>query len=150
MQAQYVADRSSRTCTNATSESQASALHLAACQYAGAWAMLHAGRTQAALTSHKGRGGNGCALFLIEEPRSRGCRRAPRSFLHWALWRLPQHARPSRKKLYTWTNRQLRLNQPTPASTSNENGRATGAQPRPALFLWDARRSEAKHCTRQA
>lgn len=135
MQTQYVADRSSSIHAIATSESQAMGLLRFACQMRGPWAMLYAGRTQAALTSHKGQGGNGCCPAPKEEPRSRGCRRAPRSFLHWALWRLPQHARPSRKKWFMWTNRLFRLSQPIPASTSNLIGRASGAQPRPALFL---------------
>lgn len=135
MQAQYVADRSSSDHAIATSTSQAVPLVLGACQNRGAWAMVCPGRTQAVLTSHTGRGGNGCAQVLNEELRSRGCRRARRLFWHWVLWRSPQLVRPRKKKWFMWTSQRLRLNQPTPASTSNLIGRAFGAMPRPALFL---------------
>lgn len=83
-------------------------------------------RTQAVLTSGRGRNTELSVLPTLQETRSRGCQRAPRQFLPFAQLPSWPHVHQSKKKLSTWKS-QSRLSQSTRANTSNSWGQAVAA-----------------------
>ena len=105
-----------------------------ACQRPADSATVRAGRLKPTFFARRGRGIATAVLTPPQEYRSRGCRRARTLFWRWqwsVLWPLAQ-----RKKslLFMWTN-PFRSNRPTPASTSNQTGRARPVnRPAPARF----------------
>ncbi len=111
------------------------------CQFRSLWAIVHAGRTQAAFTSHKG----AAQSTLPANKWSRGCRALKSPFWHCA-WLPSWPLAPSRKKKsFTSTSRPFRPSLSTPANTSKFKGRALWAVlARPALFLSAPRRRSAK------
>lgn len=106
-----------------------------ACQSMYLWAIVHAGRIQATLTSMKG----AAQSTSRSEKWSRGCR-APRSpFWHFVWLPLWQLAPRKPKKSFTlMTAQPLPPSRPIPANTSKTIGRAGRAwMPAPALFMSD-------------
>ncbi len=101
------------------------------CQSAALWAKLREGRVKMACPSKWGRGDALSSLAPAQEYRSRGCRRARTLF--WRSQWLPSWQLAPRKKkpLFMWMSR-FRLSLPTPASTSNRNGRAHSNRMPPA------------------
>ncbi len=130
---------------------QAMAFPHFACQFRALWAIVNAGRTQAALTSKKG----AAQSTLSENKWSRGCRALKSPFLHCAWlpsWRL---APKKQKKSCTSISRLSLPSLSIPASTSKTKGRALWAGlARPALFLSASRVVSAEvlplHCARFA
>jgi len=116
---------------------QAAVLGDFSCQSGVLWAIVHAGRTQAAFASRWG----SAQCTALQKYRSRGCR-APRSPFWPFAWLPSWLAAPRKKKSFTWTSRRLRPSRFTPVNTSKTEGRACGAMPRPALFLSGFRRSD--------
>lgn len=110
---------------------QGAAFHQFACQFRALWAIVHLGRTQAALTSHKG----AAQSTLPANKWSRGCRALRSPFWHFAWLPSLQPAPRKQKKSFTSMSR-FRPSLSTPANTSNTKGRALwAALARPALFL---------------
>lgn len=115
---------------------QAAAFGQFPCQFGTLSAIVHAGRTQAAFTSHKG----AAQSTPPANKWSRGCRALNSPYLHFA-WSLLSPLAPSpSKKLSTLTSLRLSLSsRPTPANISKTEGRALWAGlAQPALFLSDA------------
>lgn len=104
------------------------------CQYGYLSAIVNAGRTQAALTSHKG----AAQSTLPAIKWSRGCRALNSPFWHFALplsWLAALKKQPTKSSTRT-SQRLLPQSQPTPANTSNLIGRVSLAlMAAPALFL---------------
>lgn len=111
---------------------QPAALGEFSCQFGYLWAIVHPGRTQAAYIRKRGP----AVCEVLQEIRSRGCRALKSPFLPFAWWPLLPLAPRKQKKSSMSKIRLLRLNQPTPASTSDLKGRARRVfQARPALFM---------------
>lgn len=110
---------------------QGKAFHEFPCQFGDLSAIVHVGRSQAAVTSDKGL----AQSTARQENRSRGCRARSSLFSHcvWLpLWQLVQR-KP--KKLSMSMNQPSRQSQPIPANTSKPLGRVFWvAEARPALF----------------
>lgn len=100
-------------------------------------AIVAEGRTQAADTSHLGCDAGQSAPHSPQKTRSRGCPRAPKPFLHFALLPSWQLAVAQRKpKPCILKTQQFRPSRLTPANTSKTFGRVAGAICAvPALFL---------------
>ena len=115
---------------------QVAALGRFACQSRGLWAIVHVGRTQAALTSER----EPALCTALQETRSRGCR-VPRScFWLFAWWPSSPLVQRKSKKSCMWTSR-LQPSPAIPANTSNTFGRAMAAVAAvPALILSGAAR----------
>lgn len=108
------------------------------CSKANQSIMIRLGQTQVTYASHEG-SALGLAEAVFQKNRSRGCRRAPRSSLHCAWSHLSQLALKKKLKSSTLTSL-LRLNRPTPASTSKTSGRGAGAAPAQPLETRPLRR----------
>jgi hypothetical protein len=107
--------------------------------------MVAIGRTQEACPSQWGRRHESSWLATLQEYRSRGCRRARRSFWPCAwLVLLPPAQRRSKKKWFTLTSR-FRPSPFTPANTSNLPGQA-GLQ----MQLWPASYHSVGGCEQDA
>lgn len=134
MPALYVVDALPPSCRFDAAMPQAGAISEKSCQFGQLWAILHSGRTQAALTSRRGP----VSCEALQEDRSRGCR-APRLPFWPCAWLLSWQPAVASKlmKSFTWTSRRPSPpSRPSPVSTSKTIGRVFGAQsPRPALFL---------------
>lgn len=112
-----------------------------ACQSIDLWAIVHAGRSQAALTSQKG----AAQSTPHKEKWSRGCRALKLRFWRFARLPLLQPA-PRRKSRFTLTTQLSRLNRPIPANTSKTIGRGSWAnEPTSALFLSAGLQSADRH-----
>lgn len=113
-----------------------------ACQSMPLWAIVDAGRSQAALTSRKG----AAQSTPHQEKWSRGCRALKLQFWRFA-WLPSWQLAPKRKSRFTWTTARLSPpNRPTPANTSNTIGRGVRAfRPTPALFLSATAPSADRH-----
>lgn len=103
--------------------------------------MICAGQTQVTYASLENVA-FGMAGAVFQKNRSRGCRRAPRSSSHCAWSHLSQLALKKKLKSYTLTSL-LRLNRPTPASTSKTSGRGAGAAPAQPMETRPLRRSSS-------
>jgi hypothetical protein len=113
-------------------------LHNMLCLLVSGRGIVSLGRTQAADISHLGRLAGQSGKPIPQETRRRGCPRARKQFLPFALlpfWQLA--AAPSRPKLSISKTQLFRLSQFTPANTSKTAGRVLGAlRALPALFLF--------------
>lgn len=111
-------------------------LHNSLCHSHMRQAIVLQGRTQAADTLHLGRVPGQSVKPTQHKTRSRGCPRAQKPFLPFALlpsWQLAA-ANPSLKPSISKI-RPFRPSRPTPANTSKTSGRAQGAFcAMPALF----------------
>ena len=121
---------------------QAGALGIFACQSGALSAIVHTGPSDLAYVSQWGPA-QGTAL---QENRSRGCR-APKSPYWPCAWSLSLRvAQRKLKKRFTLTNRLSPPSRPSPANTSNPDGRALrAAQALPALSLSAAAQAEIPH-----
>jgi hypothetical protein len=98
-------------------------------------AIVSAGRTQAADTLHWARAVGQSTASAPQKTRRRGCRTAPKQFLHFALSLSLQLAQKKSQKQYT-LKKLFPKSQCTPVNTNNIGGRAFGALgAMPALFL---------------
>jgi hypothetical protein len=116
---------------------QVTALGRFACQFAGLWAIVHVGRTQAALTSER----EPALCTALQETRSRGCRALKLCFWRFAWWPSWLLAQRRPKKLCMWMSRS-RPSRHIPANTSKTFGRALAAfWAVPALILSAGKKS---------
>lgn len=97
--------------------------------------IISTGRTQAADTLHWARAVGQSTVSAPQKTRRRGCRTAPKQFLHFALSLSLQLAQKKSQKQFT-LKKLFPKSQCTPVNTSNIGGRAFGAfGALPALFL---------------
>ncbi len=85
------------------------------------------GPSQAAHTSRRGLAGERSFRLTPQEYRSRGCRRAQKSYSPCASWLSQPHAHRKSKKSPSWSLSPP--SRPTPASTSNLRRRSVPARP---------------------
>ena len=131
MRAQNVAQPGGRSRAVDVAMPQQQALGKFPCYSRHLWAIVHVDQSQAVYPSERG----SAQCTALEKNRSRGCRALRSPFLHCAWLRSSQLAPRKSKKLFMSMNQPSRQSQPTPASTSNHQGRVQGPQARPALFL---------------
>ena len=137
MRAQNLAHPQAADCAADVAMPQPGALGIFSCQFGALSAIVHAGPSNLAYVSQWGPA-QGTAL---QENRSRGCRAPKSPFWHFAWLPSWQHA-PRKKKSSTLTNRRSPSSRPTPADTSNPDGRAyRAARARPALSIFAARQA---------
>ena len=94
-----------------------------ACAFVNGSDKVKSGYTQVASISDT-RADADCAA-LSKKSRSRGCRRAPKSFWPFAWWHLLPLAQRKKKKSYSLKHRSSQNR--FPASTENDSGRAVPA-----------------------
>lgn len=137
MRTQNLAHPQAADCAADVAMPQPGALGIFSCQFGALSAIVHAGPSNLAYVSQWGPA-QGTAL---QENRSRGCRAPKSPFWHFAWLPSWQHA-PRKKKSSTLTNRRSPSSRPTPANTSNPDGRAyRAARARPALSIFAARQA---------
>jgi hypothetical protein len=137
MRTQNLAHPQAADCAADVAMPQPGALGIFSCQFGALSAIVHAGPSDLAYVSQWGPA-QGTAL---QENRSRGCRASKSPFWHFAWLPSWLHA-PRKKKSSTLTSRRSPSSRPTPANTSNPEGRAyRAAQARPALSIFAARQA---------